>query len=328
MTSPVRARWVFALVALTLYAVDILTKVLAVRHLDGRPDVPLVGDLLVLHLTRNPGAAFSTGTEYTVVLSCLAVVAVCVVLYLSLRVRSVLWAAGLGLLLAGVSVDYYTRLEKGNLAGASESVLHSIASALKLDDAERAHLLDLARALDGGSGARPHRTPRSRVRPGLQLVLDGMAGMPAFVTNGRMDLLAWNPLGGAFLGPLLDFAAATGTAPNFARFNVLDPAARDYYLAWDKACDTTASMLRTAVGQSPFLHPQVGDLELHYEVLPVSADDGQAITVYAAERGSPSEDALRLLASLDATRRQGRDESSEPSDLPRPSVLDDEERTF
>ncbi|WP_300578330.1 signal peptidase II [uncultured Nocardioides sp.] len=119
MTSPVRARWVLALVALTLYAVDIVTKVLAVRHLDGRPDVPLVGDLLVLHLTRNPGAAFSTGTEYTVVLSCLAVVAVCVVLYLSLRVRSVLWAVGLGLLLAGVSGNLTDRVlrEPGPMRG-------------------------------------------------------------------------------------------------------------------------------------------------------------------------------------------------------------------
>lgn len=119
MTSPVRARWVLALVAITLYAVDILTKVLAVRHLDGRPDVPLVGDLLVLHLTRNPGAAFSTGTEYTVVLSCLAAVAVCVVLYLSLRVRSVLWAVGLGLLLAGVSGNLTDRVlrEPGPMRG-------------------------------------------------------------------------------------------------------------------------------------------------------------------------------------------------------------------
>ena len=89
------------------------------RHLDGRPDVPLVGDLLVLHLTRNPGAAFSTGTEYTVVLSCLAVVAVCVVLYLSLRVRSVLWAVGLGLLLAGVSGNLTDRVlrEPGPMRG-------------------------------------------------------------------------------------------------------------------------------------------------------------------------------------------------------------------
>ena len=119
MTSPVRARWVLALVALTLYAVDMTTKVLAVRHLDGRPDVPLVGDLLVLHLTRNPGAAFSTGTEYTVVLSCLAAVAVCVVLYLSLRVRSVLWAVGLGLLLAGVSGNLTDRVlrEPGPMRG-------------------------------------------------------------------------------------------------------------------------------------------------------------------------------------------------------------------
>ncbi len=119
MTSPVRARWVFALVALTLYAVDMVTKVLAVRHLDGRPDVPLVGDLLVLHLTRNPGAAFSTGTEYTVVLSCLAAAAVCVVLYLSMSVRSVLWAVGLGLLRAGVSGNLTDRVlrEPGPMRG-------------------------------------------------------------------------------------------------------------------------------------------------------------------------------------------------------------------
>ncbi len=109
----------FLAVVAAAWVVDQLTKVLAVRHLDGRPDVPLVGDLLVLHLTRNPGAAFSTGTEYTVVLSCLAVVAVCVVLYLSLRVRSVLWAAGLGLLLAGVSGNLTDRVlrEPGPMRG-------------------------------------------------------------------------------------------------------------------------------------------------------------------------------------------------------------------
>ena len=108
-----------ALVALTAYAVDITTKVLAVERLDGRPDVPLVGDLLVLHLTRNPGAAFSTGTEYTVVLSCLAIVAVLVVLYLARRVRSVLWAVGLGLLLAGVSGNLTDRIlrDPGPLRG-------------------------------------------------------------------------------------------------------------------------------------------------------------------------------------------------------------------
>jgi signal peptidase II len=99
--------------------VDITTKMLAVDRLDGRPDVPLVGDVLVLHLTRNPGAAFSTGTEYTVVLSCLAIVAVLVVLYLATRVRSVLWAAGLGLLLAGVSGNLTDRLlrDPGPLRG-------------------------------------------------------------------------------------------------------------------------------------------------------------------------------------------------------------------
>lgn len=118
-TSRARARAVLALVALTAYAVDITTKVLAVDRLDGRPDVPLVGDVLVLHLTRNPGAAFSTGTEYTVVLSCLAIVAVLVVLYLAIRVRSVLWATGLGLLLAGVSGNLTDRLlrDPGPLRG-------------------------------------------------------------------------------------------------------------------------------------------------------------------------------------------------------------------
>ena len=118
-TSRARARVVLALVAATAYAVDILTKVLAVEHLDGQPDKPLVGDLLVLHLTRNPGAAFSTGTEYTVVLSCLAIVAVLVVLYLTIRVRSLLWAVGLGLLLAGVSGNLTDRIlrDPGPLRG-------------------------------------------------------------------------------------------------------------------------------------------------------------------------------------------------------------------
>ena len=114
-----RARLLLASIAVVLYAVDMVTKVLAVEHLDGEPDVPLAGDLLVLNLVRNPGAAFSTGTEYTVVLSCLAIVAVLVVLYLSLRVRSRLWAVALGALLAGVSGNLTDRIlrEPGPLRG-------------------------------------------------------------------------------------------------------------------------------------------------------------------------------------------------------------------
>jgi transcriptional regulator with XRE-family HTH domain len=103
-------------------------------------------------------------------------------------------------ILAGVSTDYYTRLEKGNLSGASDAVLHAIADALLLDDAERSHLLDLARTANA-SPSRTRRPTRPRVRRGLQLVLDGMLGMPAFVANGRMDVLAWNDLGEAFYSP-------------------------------------------------------------------------------------------------------------------------------
>ena len=107
-----RARLIrlFVGVALTAYVVDVGTKVLAVDKLTGQPDRPLVGDVLVLHLTRNPGAAFSTGTEFTVALTCIAIVAVLVVLYLSRRVGSALWAVALGLLLAGVSGNLTDRL--------------------------------------------------------------------------------------------------------------------------------------------------------------------------------------------------------------------------
>jgi signal peptidase II len=110
--TPSRARLsgLFAAVALAAYALDLGSKLLAVDRLSGRADVPLVGDLLVLHLTRNPGAAFSTGTEYTVVLTCVAMLAVLVVLYLSRRVGSAGWAVALGLLLAGVAGNLTDRL--------------------------------------------------------------------------------------------------------------------------------------------------------------------------------------------------------------------------
>jgi signal peptidase II len=110
---------VFALVALAAYAVDLTTKVLAVAHLTGRPDVHLVGDLVVLHLVRNPGAAFSTGTAYTEVFSCVAIAAVVAVLWFARRVGSTLWAVGLGLLLAGVAGNLTDRLvrEPGVLRG-------------------------------------------------------------------------------------------------------------------------------------------------------------------------------------------------------------------
>ncbi|WP_193614867.1 signal peptidase II [Nocardioides lijunqiniae] len=114
-----RLRLRFAVVALAVYAVDVGSKILAVDRLTGREDIPVVGDLLVLHLTRNPGAAFSTGTQFTEVLSCIAIAAVLIVLWLSRRLGSPGWAVGLGLLLAGVAGNLTDRLlrQPGPLRG-------------------------------------------------------------------------------------------------------------------------------------------------------------------------------------------------------------------
>ncbi|MCL8027496.1 helix-turn-helix transcriptional regulator [Nocardioides bruguierae] len=246
-------------------------------------------------------------------------------------------------LLAGVSIDYYTKLEKGNLSGVSDSVLHSVAQALQLDDAERSHLIDLARSANTSPARSTRRPTRRTVRAGLQMVLDQMPGMPAFVTNGRMEVLAWNALGDAMHSGLFTRELAAGRTPSFARFNALDEASQHFYVDWEKAIATTASMLRTEVGRCPgdpslsaligelctrsdafatqwarhdvrihrsglkhFVHPDVGELALHYEVLPVLADEGQAITVYAAEVGSPTHEKLQLLASMSATQRAER----------------------
>ena len=265
-------------------------------------------------------------------------------------------------LLAGVSLDYYSRLEKGNIAGVSDAVLNAISNALNLDEAERAHLHDLARAANSSS-TRAGRASSRRVRVGLQLVLDGMVGMPAFVSNGRMDVLAWNDLAAAMYSPM--FTAAVST-PNFARFNILDPAAKDFYPDWGKVVETTARMLRTEVGRSPhdtdlsnligelstrseefarrwathdvrlhragvkhFRHPDVGELELHYEVLPVSADEGQTLTVYAAEPGSTTAESLQLLSNLAATSRIEQPQANPSAEQQRPAGLDPEdEHTF
>lgn len=140
--------------------------------------------------------------------------------------------------LAGVSVEYYTRLERGNLAGASDSVLDAIADALQLDEAERSHLLDLARTADGGAPVRRRRrTSRSRtLRPGLQAALDAITA-PAFVRNGRMDVLGTNLLGRAFYD---DLFAMDDPVPNLARFVFLSPAARTFYADCPKLRTSTS----------------------------------------------------------------------------------------
>jgi len=241
--------------------------------------------------------------------------------------------------LAQVSVEYYSKLERGAIAGVSASVLDGIARALQLDDAERAHLFHLAHAADGTSaGMRPRRRVGRAWQPRASLiwVLDTIAA-PAIVRNGRMDLLATNTLGRAMHSPVYE---ATGERqPNFARFTFLNlDAARDFYPHWELAADTCVSILRTEAGRDPhdkimhdlvgelstrskdfcrrwsshdvrlhgagtklFHHGVVGDLELAYESVDMISDPGLTLTIYAAEPSSPTARALDLLGSWAAT---------------------------
>ena len=237
-------------------------------------------------------------------------------------------------LLAGVSPDYYVRLERGNLTGVSDSVLEAIARALRLDDAEREHLFDLARAANTSPRAR-RRPTQQRIRPGVQQLLDAMTDAPAFVRNGRLDVLAANRLAEALYAPMF---ANPARPLNLARFAFLDPQSTGFYPEWDAAADTTVALLRTEAGRDPynkdltdligelstrsdefrtrwaahnvwlhqtgakkFRHPIVGDLSLSFEAMPLPADPGLTLTAYSAQPGTPSHDALQLLASWAAT---------------------------
>ena len=237
-------------------------------------------------------------------------------------------------LLAGVSVDYYTRLERGSAAGVSESVLESLARALQLDDAERAHLFDLARAMQTTLGRRRRPSPQ-RVRPSVQRILDAITAAPAFVRNGHMDILAANRLGHAFYAQHFD---SPHGPTNSARFIFLDERAPDFYVDWEKVATDAVAVLRTEAGRDPydrglsdlvgelstrsetfrtrwaahnvrfhdtgskrFHHPVVGELSLTYETMQLAADAGLMLFVYTAEPGSKSDEALNLLASWAAT---------------------------
>lgn len=238
-------------------------------------------------------------------------------------------------LLAGVSIDYYTRLERGNLNGVSDEVLAAIADALQLDEAERTHLDNLARAAQPS----PRRTrPRPRataVRPELQRILDAITDAPAYLRNGRRDLLAANQLGHALYAPMYNHP---DRPVNVARFVFLDPRAHDFFPDWNTAARDMVSALRVEAGKTPrdralsdlvgelstrsdefatfwasqnvrfhrsglkdIHHPVVGQLHLSFEAMELPADPGLSLVVYSAEPGSSSEDALRLLASWAAT---------------------------
>jgi transcriptional regulator with XRE-family HTH domain len=174
--------------------------------------------------------------------------------------------------LAGVSTDYYTRLERGSIRGVSDSVLEAVASALQLDDAERTHLMDLARTANAPLRAARRQASRrpaqQRVRPGVLRLLDGMTGVVAIVQNGRSDVLAANLLGRALYSEVFDSAVASGPdtpgrLPNQARYLFLDPRAADLYPDWRAIAATTVAMLRLETGRNPHdraLNELVGEL--------------------------------------------------------------------
>jgi transcriptional regulator with XRE-family HTH domain len=170
--------------------------------------------------------------------------------------------------LAGVSVEYYTKLERGDLAGASESVLDAVAGALQLDEAERSHLFDLARAANASPNARRRRTEHQRVRPGVQRVLDAMTDAPAWVRNGRSDVVATNRLGRALYAPMFD--ELVGPA-NTARFAFLSPRARDFYVDWDGTANDMVAILRAEAGRNPYdrgLTDLIGELSTRSASVP------------------------------------------------------------
>jgi transcriptional regulator with XRE-family HTH domain len=232
-------------------------------------------------------------------------------------------------MLAGISAEYYTQLERGSVRGVSEDVLEAVSRALQLDDIERAHLFDLVRTAKQRPAQRG-RT-RERIRPTVQRLLDTITESAAFVRNGRLDILSANRLGYA----LYSEAFANPDRPvNLARFVFLDQRSRDFYADWPGIADAGVGSLRAEAGRDPydraltdlvgelsmrsddfrvrwashdvrqyrtgtqtFHHPLVGELTLTYEGLEVLADPGQTIVVYSAELDSPSQEALgRLFA--------------------------------
>jgi transcriptional regulator with XRE-family HTH domain len=242
-------------------------------------------------------------------------------------------------LLTGVSVDYYVRLERGHLAGASESVLDALARTLRLDDAERTYLYDLARAArPAGATPRSSRAARpATVRPAVLQVLEAMADAPAWVRNGRHDILAANRMGRVLYSPVFDSPVSRSTPdapPNTTRFTYLDPAARDFWGDYDGIARDAAAMLRLEAGRTPhdpdlvrlvgelstqseafrerwasrdvlfhrsgrkrLRHPVVGELALDYESMELPGEPGLVMNVYTAPAGSADADGLRMLAA-------------------------------
>ncbi|MBU6535653.1 helix-turn-helix transcriptional regulator [Streptomyces sp. NPDC057245] len=238
--------------------------------------------------------------------------------------------------LAGVSTEWYTRLEKGHIGGVSEEVLEAVARALLLNEDERAYLFDLARAARPAR-RRPHRRKDVGIPPSVQWMVDSMTMAPAFVRSGRLDIVASNVLCRALYSPMFDSGTTSDRGcANFARYFFLDPGSRDFFADWEDGARATVAVLRAEAGREPhdrplrelvgelstlssdfrtmwashdvrlrhegtkrLDHPEAGRLEMTFRHLdlPLPGRAVHDLIVYTAEPGTPTEDRLRLLAS-------------------------------
>jgi transcriptional regulator with XRE-family HTH domain len=249
--------------------------------------------------------------------------------------------------LAGVSVDYYTRMEQGRVPNPSGAVLDALARALRLDGDARRHLHRLARPQSAARHVPRRQTGPQCVRPMLQRLLDDLVDMPAMVMGRRMDILAWNTAAVALFG---DYAALDRAERNIARITFLDETSRELYADWTSCARENVAYLHLEAGRHPddpqlasligelsmksedfrrwwaehpvqdktsgtkrFRHPVVGDLELAYETLRAADDPDQALITYAAEPGSTSHDGLRMLLAW-------------ATEAPSPSPMPDDDR--
>jgi transcriptional regulator with XRE-family HTH domain len=240
--------------------------------------------------------------------------------------------------LAGVSAEYYNRMERGKLAGVSESVLYAVARALQLDESEEQHLFDLARAANAENAVTrpaPKRTARSRASGRVQRLLDGMSDLPAYARNGRTDIIALNQLGAALMPGLVP----NGKEPaNIARYLFLDPSSQEFYDDWERVARDMVAAFRIEAGRTPFdrsltdligelstrsdafrtwwashnvrlhtsatktLHnPTVGEVEVTGEALTLASEPDVTIITYVTEPASVSKERLRVLASWAAS---------------------------
>jgi len=240
-------------------------------------------------------------------------------------------------LVAGMSAEYYKRLERGNAAGVSEAVIDGVSRALQLDDAEHAHLYDLVRAANAGAHPqqRARTTRKTQLTSGMRQTIDAMSTVPVFIQNGRLDAIATNRLGAALFSEMLD-----GVRPpaNAARFIFLEPRAQVFYREWDAQTRQIVAVLRAEAGRSPYdrqltdlvgelstrsdlfrklwgahdvrehrtglklvHHPVVGDLDLTFQAMDLASDRGLQMVVFSAEPGSPTHERLQLLANVAET---------------------------